>query len=108
MNYSVETLAAFERQAKRLLKKYPSLQHELQQLILLLAEQPTKDTPIGRHCYKIRLKIASSGKGKSGGGRFITHVIHLEHRIILLSIYSKTERENISEKEIDILLQEIL
>lgn len=30
--------------------------------------------PLGKNCYKIRLKISSKNSGKSGGARIITHV----------------------------------
>jgi len=36
MNYSVRTIDVFERQAKRLIKKYPSLKNELLLLIKTL------------------------------------------------------------------------
>lgn len=74
---SVEIIAShnFRKEAKRLLKKYPSLKGELQNLNALLAENPTSGTPLGHNCYKIRLAIKSKGKGKSGGAKVITHVV---------------------------------
>jgi hypothetical protein len=50
--------------------------------------------------HKIRLAITSKGKGKSGGARFITHVQVISTTVYLLSIYDKSEMENISDKEI--------
>ena len=38
-----------------------------------LHTNPTKGTPIGHSCYKIRLAIKSKGKGKSGRARVITY-----------------------------------
>ena len=67
MSFNVKTISVFERQAKRLIKKFPSLKKEIQTLILELQDKPTKGTSIGKDCYKIRLAIASKGKGKSGG-----------------------------------------
>ncbi|MFN8357482.1 MAG: hypothetical protein U0Y10_23695 [Spirosomataceae bacterium] len=55
----------FSREAKRLLKKYPSLAQEIADLIQELAENPVQGTSIGRDCYKIRIAIKSKGKGKS-------------------------------------------
>lgn len=82
------------------MKKFPSLKKEIQTLINELKEDPTKGTPIGNNCYKIRLAIASKGKGKSSGARLITHVIFKQDTLYLLSIYDKSDLENLSDKEI--------
>nr|WP_235904297.1 type II toxin-antitoxin system RelE/ParE family toxin [Arcticibacter tournemirensis] len=55
---------------------------------------------MGDNCFKIRIAIASKGKGKSGGARVITHVLIKEETVFLLSIYDKAEREAISDKDI--------
>jgi mRNA-degrading endonuclease YafQ of YafQ-DinJ toxin-antitoxin module len=59
MSFKVQTISVFERQAKRLIKKFPSLKKEIQELIKVLKEKPQKGIPIGHCCYKIRLAIAS-------------------------------------------------
>jgi mRNA-degrading endonuclease RelE of RelBE toxin-antitoxin system len=64
MAYKVKSIAIFERQVKRLQKKYPSLKNELLSLVLELKINPEKGTAIGRNCFKIRLSIASKGKKK--------------------------------------------
>jgi len=58
MNFSIVTLPFFDKQLKRLVKKYPSLKREYFDLIDALAGNPEMGTPIGDHCYKIRLAIA--------------------------------------------------
>jgi mRNA-degrading endonuclease RelE of RelBE toxin-antitoxin system len=100
MSYSVKSISVFERQAKRLMKKFPSLKKEIQTLISELKKEPNKGTSIGNNCHKIRLAIASKGKGKSGGARIITHVIFKKDTVYLLSIYDKSDMENLSDKEI--------
>lgn len=107
MSYNVKSLSVFERQAKRLIKKYPSLKNELLQLITSLKTTPQLGTPLGHECYKIRLAIASKGKGKSGGARVITHIAVTDKNIFLLSIYDKSEKDNLSGIELDDLLQEV-
>jgi len=69
MNYNTTLADKFQREAKHLLKKYPSLKNELFELRELLGRNPFEGTPIGQGCYKIRISIASKGKGKSGGAR---------------------------------------
>ena len=105
MSFKVQTISVFERQAKRLKKKFPSLKSELSQLIKQLEEEPDLGSFIGNNCYKIRLAISSKGKGKSGGGRVITHVIFKKDTVFLLSIYDKSEIDNLTDKEISELIK---
>lgn len=100
MRFNVRTISIFERQVKRLLKKYPSLKNEIRTLVNELGNEPEKGTPIGNNCYKIRISIASKGKGKSGGARIITHVVFKDNSVYLLSIYDKSEIANVTDKEI--------
>lgn len=100
MNFNVKTISVFERQVKRLSKKFPSLKKEIQTLILELKKDPAKGVSIGRHCYKIRLAISSKGKGKSVGSRIITHVVYENDTVFLLTIYDKSEIENLTDKEV--------
>jgi len=105
MSFNVKSISVFERQTKRLLKKYPSLKKEIQDLIKELKEVPKKGTSIGHSCYKIRLAISSKGKGKSGGARVITHVLFKNDTVYLLSIYDKSDIANLTNKEILELIQ---
>lgn len=107
MSYKVESIRTFDKQAKRLIKRYVSLKKDLAKLVEVLLENPQLGTSIGKNCFKIRLSIASKGKGKSGGARVITHVHIVGETIYLLSIYDKSEKENLNEGEIDELLKEI-
>lgn len=104
MSFEIIPIAPFQREAKRLIKKYPSLKHEVLHLIEVLKENPIQGESLGNNCYKIRLSIQSKGKGKSGGARVITHIYHQGNEVYLLSIYDKSEQSNISEKQIEKLL----
>lgn len=105
MSYRVEITSFFKKQAKPLLKKYPSLKGELENVIDILEQDPNQGTSIGNNCYKIRLAIASKNKGKSGGARLIVNVQFIDHLVYMLSIYDKAEQENISDAEIKALLK---
>lgn len=107
MPYEIKTISVFERQAKRLIKKYRSLRAELLHLIEDLAENPQQGTSLGNNCFKIRMAIADKGKGKSGGARVITNVVINEETVYLISIYDKADKENITDKELQELLQYI-
>lgn len=69
MSVEVRSIAPFDRNFRRLSKKYPSLREDLAALVALLREEPEQGTSIGNGCFKVRLAIRSKGKGKSGGGR---------------------------------------
>jgi mRNA-degrading endonuclease RelE of RelBE toxin-antitoxin system len=107
MNYKVKTVPKFEKELKRLSKRYDSLKNEFIALTNSLKETPVQGIPLGNNCYKIRLAISSKGKGKSGGARIITYIHILETSIFLLTIFDKSSQENISEKELKELLKGI-
>lgn len=100
MNYSVLTIPPFDKQLKKLVKKYPSLKSEITTLITSLKSDPKLGTSLGNDCYKIRLAISSKGKGKSGGARVITYVAITDNEIYLLSIYDKSQQAIIEDKEL--------
>lgn len=79
---------------------------------------PRLGTPLGRDAYKIRLKISSKGKGKSRGARVIslveTIIIGITEKLSqedvvvnLLTIYDKSDVENISDKELRDLIRSV-
>lgn len=98
MNYKVIPVEKFKKEAKRLIKKYPSLKIELSELAESLSIEPTQGTALGNDTYKIRVSIKSKGKGKSGGARIITYVITPQKEIYLLTIYDKAEFDSIDDK----------
>lgn len=107
MKYKVLTIPPFDRQLKRLTKKFPSLKGEYADLIEDLSKNPRKGTSLGNDCFKIRLAVASKGRGKSGGTRVITHFYIENETVFLLTIYDKSEQTDISDKELKELLSEI-
>jgi mRNA-degrading endonuclease RelE of RelBE toxin-antitoxin system len=104
MSFSVIATAPFERKLKRLSKKYKSIKKDLSEIIEKLSENPSIGVSIGRNCYKIRTAIASKGKGKSGGARLITYVRIVKNTVYLMDIYDKSEQANISDKELQMLI----
>ncbi|SDE22470.1 RelE toxin of RelE / RelB toxin-antitoxin system [Dyadobacter soli] len=107
MSFEVETLPNFEKEAKRLKKKFSSLANELLDLIEQLESNPFIGTALPKGFYKIRLSIKSKGKGKRGGARVITHVKVVQNKVFLISIYDKSEQSDISDDELNQLLSEI-
>jgi hypothetical protein len=83
-----------------LVKKYPSLKSELVDLIQSLKQNPVQGVKVSGNCYKIRLAIRSKSKGKSGGARVVTYFAKSAHSVYLLSIFDKSERESLSDREL--------
>ncbi len=100
MSYNILTIYNFEKEFKKLAKKYPSLKTDVAKLIDELELNPLLGTSIGKNCHKIRMAITSKGKGKSGGARVITLVIIASETVYLLSIYDKSDKENITDNEL--------
>lgn len=107
MSFNIVPTPPFERELKQLAKKYPSIKKDIAALAAQLLQHPQTGTPLGHDCYKIRMAISSKGKGKSGGARVITHVQITKENIFLLSIYDKSEAENISDKDLLTRLKDI-
>lgn len=108
MNYSIVFDDTFEKEVKRLSKRYPSLKHDLIALQKEIYANPQTGTDLGGGLRKIRMKITSKGRGKSGGARVISFTVVVaidETEINLLYIYDKADRESIGMKEIEELLR---
>lgn len=73
MSNKVIVRKSFQKQAKRLAKRYKSFPKDLQKLVNELKENAELGTSLGGNVYKIRLTITSKNKGKSGGARVITY-----------------------------------
>ncbi len=86
MNYKIETIPRFEKDVKRLKKKFPKIKNDLTDLVNQLSSIPA---------------------GKSGGFRVITYY-KTEDTLYLVTIYSKTEQSSIlTEKLKQIIKEEI-
>ena len=107
MSYNIVAVPTFKKELKRLAKKYHSLKTDLAILFESLEKNPEQGTFLGKNCYKIRLSISSKNKGKSGGARIITNIVIAEETVFLLSIYDKSEKDNLTDKELEDLISSI-
>jgi len=98
----------FKREFKRLAKKYKSLPKDYLALIAELKENPLQGVDLGGGVRKIRMAIASKGKGKSGGARVLTLnvLVSGDADVTLLTIYDKNEIDNVSDEYIRWLVKE--
>ena len=108
MNCNITTTPDFARDLKQLAKRYPSLKQDYGVFLDNLRETPQMGVPLGKHLRKVRFNITSKDKGKKGGARIITHVVLCafnEANITLVTIYDKSDQENISDKELKLLMR---
>jgi len=118
MKCNILATNSFSRVAKKLFKKYVSLKIELKELESQLIKNPRLGIKIHENIYKIRIAVKSKGKGKSGGLSVITFLTEIKNEqdldendqditVYLLTIYDKSNIENISEKELKNIIKEI-
>ena len=111
MKVVFDYLDEFERGTKALRKKYPSFESDYDTFLNELEANPYSGESLGQHTYKNRMAIASKGKGKSGGARVLTYNLQQQSEdevlITLMTIYDKSDIENVSDAYIRSLVQQI-
>ncbi|MBQ8153261.1 MAG: addiction module toxin RelE [Prevotella sp.] len=98
MSYEIQSHPEFEHSFKHLYKRYRSLPDDIRDFRDSLQKNPFQGAELCPGIRKIRMPIASKGRGKSGSARVITaNAIIAEHegRIALLTIYDKSEASTV-------------
>ena len=98
----------FKKNIKELRKKHRSIKEDIKPLIQQLESGEIPGARISGNkypVYKVRVKNSDNKKGQSSGYRVIYYTMTLE-AILLTTIYSKSDRRNISNKEIEDLIGE--
>jgi len=104
----VEFTPEFKRNLRVLAKKYRSIRSDVQPVI----EQIQKGCFVGDQIpetgghtvFKVRVRNKDIRKGKSAGYRLIYYV-KTEKKVILITIYSKTEQSDITPEQIRRILK---
>ena len=116
MKYDIKVTKSFEKEVKAKAKKQSSLKSDLKKFQEELIKNPRMGDEVTENVYKIRMAITSNNKGKSSGARIITYLLEelpdmLPEegltKIYLLSIYTKSEKEDIENHEIENLKKSI-
>jgi mRNA-degrading endonuclease RelE of RelBE toxin-antitoxin system len=98
----VEASPTFNRNLRTLAKKYRSIRQDIESVIKQLqqGELPgDRVSGIAYAVFKLRVKNTDIQKGKSGGYRLIYYVKTV-NGIVLLTIYAKSEQENLLPEDI--------
>lgn len=97
----------FLKEAKQLNKKFKHLKSDLKYAIDEIENKHDIGISLGYNLFKKRVKNSSIPTGKSGGFRIIIYQ-QLHNKTILISIYSKTEKESIGDQELIELLKDYM
>ena len=98
----LEVSSDFKRNLRALSKRYRHIRSDLEPL---LAQLQTGDCPgdqisgITYAVFKVRLRNTDAQRGKSGGYRVI-YYLKTKAKIILVTIYSKSDQGDISDQTI--------
>ena len=107
MKYKIIPTPEFIKNLKSLSKKYKSIKKDMLELANKLEDNPTLGTSLGNNTFKLRVKNSDLNKGKSAGYRVITYCINELKEISLITIYSKSDKENILDLELIELIRQI-
>ena len=104
----VEIAPTFTKNIRTLAKKYRSIRSDIQPIVdqLELGELPGNQiTGTDYTIFKLRVRNSDVQKGKSGGYRLIYYV-KTATGIILLTIYTKSKKDDITASEISDIITE--
>ena len=107
MNYKIETIPRFDKDVKKLKKRFPKIKDDLTLLVEELSKNPNLGTHLENSIFKIRLQNSSIPTGKRSGFRVITYYIN-DEILYLVTMYSKSDKDTIiTDKLKDIIQNEI-
>jgi mRNA-degrading endonuclease RelE of RelBE toxin-antitoxin system len=107
MKYKIIPTPEFIRNLKILKKKYKNIKQDVLKLANQLEDNPNIGIKLGDNTFKIRIKNSDNNKGKSAGYRVITYHLNQEHELFLVTIYSKSKKENILDLELKELISKL-
>ena len=99
--YSYLITDYFEKELKRIIRKDPRIKENVKESLRKFKKE--NSIYLGKSVYKIRLR--RNNKGKSGGYRLFIMLMEIEKALVPIHIFSKTEKENISQEEISEYLE---
>jgi len=108
MSYQIRTIPPFEKAARALAKRYRNLKKDLEQVTKSMEQDPYFGVAIPGYegaVWKLRIANTSAKRGKQGGFRIIYFIEKTIETCYLLTIYSKTDKSDVSLKELEDLLK---
>ena len=110
MSYKVVLPRSFRRSVKRLQKRFRHVKDDVSVAVRTLLQTPGLGVviPGGSGVRKLRVRNTDLGKGKRGGYRLLYYVEDEPvPTIYLLLLYAKSDREDVTRRELKQLLDEL-
>lgn len=105
---NIDLTPEYKRNLKNLAKKYRHIRYDTQNIFVELQKgnfMGDKLSGFELEIYKVRVQNSDIKKGKSGGYRLI-YLVESETSILLLTIYSKSEQEDLKNNQIKSIVEE--
>lgn len=109
MTYNIQLTASFKRSVKKLKRRYPHVKDDIREGIEVLLQTPQLGVVVSGSggIRKIRLSNRDAQRGKSGGYRLLYYLEDEQSQTLyLLLVYSKSDRANVTQRELKQLLDE--
>ncbi len=110
MSFVVQTIDYFDAEAKRMGKRYRSFANDLETFKESIKRNPYQGTELSPGIRKVRMAIASKGKGSAKGARVITFtyaVSEIAGIVTLLLIYDKADASNIKMNVVKAIVKDL-
>ena len=109
MLYEIFLPEFFKKSIRDLKKKYPSVTDDLKTALRVLMSNPElgKSLQGFGDVKKLRVTNSDTVRGKRGGYRLIYLLDHADKKIILLLLYSKSQKQDVTAKELKALLDRL-
>jgi|SRR3989338_2041427 len=104
--YQPVILSYFRRQLAEYLKKYRHLKEAVIETLQNFRKEANPH--LGHNVYKVRLKTKDIHRGKSKSFRLLVLIVEVDQYIVPMTLYFKGDQENITKKELNNHLENIL
>jgi hypothetical protein len=104
--YQPVILSYFRRQLEEYSKKYRHLKEAVVEALRNFRKEANPH--LGHNIYKVRLKTKDIPRGKSNSFRLIVLIIEVDQYIVPMTLYFKGDQEDISKKELNNHLENVL
>ncbi|TDQ36985.1 hypothetical protein [Aureibacillus halotolerans] len=110
-HYQIIPTKSFDRALRNLTKKHPKAVDDIGDVLTSLQNGDLVGNAIpglkhpNNKAFKVRSANVSGRTGKRGGFRIIYYLVTSDNEIYLLTVYSKSDKQNISTKEINELVR---
>lgn len=105
MSCEIFTILRFEKDVKKLKKRFPKIKTDLVNFLNELSQNPEVGVNLGDNAFKVRIPNSSIPTGKSGGFRVITYY-KKDEKIYLVTMYSKTDQDTILTGKLKTIIKE--